>query len=141
MPNKLKSLFTRKRKTNSTTMGNTPVKVGKYGCEQLEDVQDVVIQGIKSGQIAYADKKFNFMDIAAVLPLTKPLQEAVDGVGETDEEFLDLYDEEIESLVASYDVKAADTLTPQQTAVGRRILKIVYNSGALVREVREGATV
>ena len=120
---------------------NPTIKRGAYGCEQLEDTQDLIIAGIKSGKLVTDDKKFNMMDIPAILPLAKPLQEGVDGVGQTDEEYLDLYDEEIADLVAKFEAKAAEALTPKQAAIGRRALIIVYNCGAPVREVREGATV
>ncbi len=119
-----------------------PIQHGQFGIEQLTDIQNVVIQGIKSGKIAAADDKFNLMDIPVILPFAKPLQEAVDGADQTDDEYFDLYDGEIDSLVERYDKKAADAdLTPQQQAVGRRVLKVIYNCGALVREIRTGATV
>ena len=114
--------------------------VGAFGTKQLSDMQTAIVVGVKTGAEIWEDKKFGITDAFSALRLAKPLEEAADGIDQTDDEYLDLYDEEIAGLEAELkELCAKHQLSPKQTALAIRIQRINLNAGALVREVRTPA--
>ena len=118
----------------------TSTGVGKFGTKQLSDLQTAIVVGVKTAEEVWEDKKFGISDAFSALRLAKPLEEAADGIDETDDEYLDLYDEEIADLEAQLtELCRKHQLSPKQTAVAIRVQRINLNVGALVREVRTPA--
>ncbi len=114
--------------------------VGKFGTKQLSDMQTAIVVGVKTAEDIWEDKKFGIADAFSALRLAKPLEEVADGIGETDDEYLDLYDEEIAGLEAELkELCEKHKLSPKQKALAIRIQRINLNVGALVREVRTPA--
>jgi len=113
------------------------IKVGRFGTQQLADVQEAIVIGLKTGEEIWEDKKFGVSDAFAALRMAKPLEAAAEDFEETDDEYLDLFDPEIASLEADLEgLCDKHQLTPKQRAIALRIQRINLNVGALIREVR-----